>query len=173
MEKHALIELRVYLKLFLYLVVFNVVFILATLVLHEAGHYFYGTAILGCDGSIVLYDPQEQGPYTSLQCDTQPDTFTLYLSSLIFMIPFALLFPLLRGFEERHFFLVVLGVAIMSTAFDIEGIAGTDVGRYVTIFVGMMVFVAGEYSVVDDMFKRFKDRIREIHSADLTGEDEK
>lgn len=161
-----MLELRIYLKLFLYLAVFNLMFILAVLVLHEAGHYVYGTMFLGCTGSITLYDPQQDGPYTSLQCDAQPDTLSLYLSSLMFMIPFALLFPLLRGFEESRFFLVVLGVAIMSTAFDIEGVAGTDIGRYAALFSGMLVFVAGEYVVVDDMFKRFKDRIRQIHSVE-------
>lgn len=162
-----MLELRIYLKLFLYLVVFNLVFILATIVLHEAGHYAYGTMVLGCQGSIILFDLEQDGPYTSLQCASEPGRLPLYLSSLIFMVPFALLFLALRGFEESHFFLVILGIAIMSTAFDIEGVAGTDAGRYSTIFVGMLVFIAGEYSVIDDMFKRFKDRIREIHSGKL------
>lgn len=168
-ERHELIELKVYLKLLLYLVLFNTMFILTTFVLHEAGHYIVGSVFFGCTGSIVLYDAQNQGPYTVLSCDGLGiGKLPLYLSSLTFTVPFALLFLLLRGFEEKHFFLVILGVAIMSTAFDIQEISGAEAGRYATIFVGMMVFIAGEYIVIEDMFERFKDKICLIHSGRMT-----
>jgi len=160
-----MLELKIYSRLFLYLVLFNTVFILATFVLHESGHFIVGTQVFGCRGSIMLYDMQNQGPYTLLDCDQQIDKAVLYLSSLTFMVPFSLMFLLLRGFEERHFFLVILGIAVMSTAFDIEGVAGDEIARYTTIFAGMMIFIAGEYVVVEHMFNRFKDRIYLIHSG--------
>lgn len=160
-----LTEVSLYLRLFLYLVLFNTVFISATVVLHEMGHYIYGTSV-GCTGSITLYDARMTGPYTTLQCDTKPDPFLIYFSCFFLTVPFAVVFLLLRGFEERHFSLVVAGIAIISSAIDMQQITSSYLAEVLTIAAGSVVFMAGEYLVTDDMFKRFKGKIQQLHSGE-------
>ncbi len=153
------IDLATCLKVFIYVVLFNIVFLSAAIVMHEVGHFLVGTTIEGCSGSIILYDEAVLGPYTSLSCPDPPNELLLYGSSFLLLLPFAFSFLLLKGFAERWFFLVILGLSIFLGAIDIHQITMLPLAEYTSIAVGMVVFLAGEYMLMDRTFNRFSERL--------------
>ena len=148
-----------YFRLFVYIILLNTTIMSAGIIFHEFGHYFVGTELLQCEGSITLYDAQYNGPYTKFNCPIGPYGTIIHASSFLLIIPFAAAFLLLKEFPERYFFIVIVGFAIFSAALDIESISGMQIFRDIFLFSGMLIHVGGLYFLTDSTFKRFRKKV--------------
>ncbi len=146
-------------RLFLLIILFNITILYTGAVLHEWGHYLAGTVFSNCGGEIILFDTTFFGPYTKLNCPTTPNTLFLDLSSFMLIIPFALCFLLLNGFPEKNYFFIILGVAIMSASLDIQHLTGLEIAHITSLFIGVGVYLSGQYLLTDSVFKRFRENI--------------
>lgn len=153
------VEAMTYFKIFVYVVLFNMVLLSAAIILHEAGHFVAGTMYNDCTGFIVLFDMEYYGPYTILECPLEINTTFLYLSAFLLVVPFALLFLFLKEFAECNFFFVVVGMGIYLAAIDISSVTQLAVAEYASIVIGLLIFLFGEYKLTDDLFNRFSERL--------------
>jgi|GEM_PF-1324728 len=149
---------KAYAKIFIYILLFNIVFLSTTIVLHETGHYVTGV-VQGCSGTIVLYDERITGPYTELQCDAETNTAFLYLGSFVLVVPFALLFLLLKGMPEKYFSLVIMGTGIYTAGLDLTSVSGMVAAEIISLVGGILVFIYGEYMVLNRTFIRFEEHL--------------
>lgn len=146
-------------KIFIYIVLFNVAILCTSVILHEGGHYLVGTLLDGCEGVIILYDTQMFGPYTVLECPESVDVSLLYLTGLLLMIPYGLLFLILKEFPERHYFVIILGLSVFGASLDFQALTGSELVFIIRLIGGAVIFLIGEYLLLDRTFNRFEKKL--------------
>lgn len=147
-------------RLLIYIILFNTAIMCTGIVLHEWGHYIIGSEVLGCEGDIVLFDTEMYGPHTKFSCPVQSGKWLLYLSPYFLLIPYASLFLLLMGFPERNFFTIMLGFTFFSSALDLRAFSGMEIIYNLFLYGGILIYLAGQYMLVDSTFKRFERNIK-------------
>ncbi|MBI4176194.1 MAG: hypothetical protein HY518_03245 [Candidatus Aenigmarchaeota archaeon] len=145
-----------FMYLFTYLVLLNTIIFVASISLHELGHLAVGS-LFGCEsGEIVLLklDLLQQGPlgpYTELNCPLQIEKAVLALSGHAFIIPFGLVFLLLRRFPEKNFAYVIIGLALTLSGLDMLLIfQNALIIPLVSVIPGITLFCVGEVYLIND-----------------------
>ncbi len=156
--------------LFTYILLLNIAIFLTTIALHEMGHLVSGN-LLGCYGGEIvlmnLFQPENPGPYTLLSCPAHIQenmSFFLGLSGFLFVIPFGLVFLLLRRFPEKNMGLVVFGIGMMLAGLDLILVAANYIITYVSLIVGIILICIGEIFLINDYvsYKRQKERVESV-----------
>ncbi|MFC2142883.1 hypothetical protein ACFLQN_00620 [Candidatus Aenigmatarchaeota archaeon] len=151
---------KTYTRVFVYILVFNIIFAFGAIVLHEAGHLYTGIFIEECtSGKIILFDTEADGPYTELDCPPTANIVLLRLSSFFLLVPIGLIFFLLKEFPERYFLVVILGFSIYLSAIDMSRIANSAIIEYISIIIGLGIYFLGEYLVAQKTLIRFREKL--------------
>ena len=134
-----------------YIILLNMAIITTGIGLHELGHLAVGNS-MGCgEGKIILADTASPGPYTELSCPQGVQEAALGLSGFPFIILFGLVFLLLKGFPERHFGFVVLGLSLMLASIDILLAVDSMLLSAVLSVGGLMLLSLGELRLLNAM----------------------
>jgi len=127
------------------MVLFNIGIILSTLALHEVGHVLLGMYV-GCDsGRAIIFDTKQEGPYAELICSNDVNYSIAYSGSLLLTTAFGTIFLFLRKSPQKNLFLVVLGFSILFASLDIASLFGLEIFAYISIGLGMVLVVIGEF----------------------------
>lgn len=139
---------RPLMHLILYLSLLNVVLMLGALALHESGHLWVGSK-LGCTGEAVLFDSSKTGPHTSLSCPPGTSESVLALAGFIFVIPFSAIFFFLRGYPEKNFGVVILGIALVMGSLDFSVVVPGKYVVYSLMIAGTLLICLGEALLIN------------------------
>jgi hypothetical protein len=159
--------------IFSYMLLLNITIFVTSTGLHEFGHLAVGR-LLGCSGGTVvlidLLNPSLPGPYTSLLCppSIQENIIPfLGLSGFAFIIPFGLLFLLLRRFPEKNLSYVIFGMGFILASMDFLLIIPESIVLYASTVLGMAFICIGEIFLVNDYisYERQKKRAVEFKAA--------
>lgn len=128
-------------------ILFNILVVGSTLVLHEAGHYLTAQ-YAGCKNIKLVLMDSEVGTYTEMACPIEQSQYFAVVGALLFTVPFALSFLLLKKLPEKHLFWISLGFNFTIMMMDIP-IAFL---RFLFFGAGLIVFVVGEVLLIDNLF---------------------
>jgi hypothetical protein len=131
------------LQALVYTILFSVSVSLATVVLHEAGHYLSGL-LVGCSNIKLVLIDSETGTYTQMNCVNKQPAYFALAGAFMLTLPFALSFLLLKGFE-RNFLFVTLGFNLTISMVDIPILFLQPIA----LFLGIASIVFGECLLVD------------------------
>ena len=134
--------------LLVYVVITNLSIILAVVGLHELGHFLVGRE-LGCTGQAVFIDTLKTGPYTALSCPQGVPQNILALGGALLVLPFGLIFFLLRKYPERNFGFVIYGLGMIMSALDFSVAFAMASVLYVSIVAGILFIVVGEALLIN------------------------
>jgi len=127
------------------MILFNIGIIFSILTLHEVGHVLLGMYV-GCEsGRAIVFDTNQEGPYAELICSDGVDYTIAYSGSLVLTTIFGTIFLFLRKTPQRNLFLVVLGFSILFASLDIGALFGAEIMVQVSIGIGMVLVVIGEF----------------------------
>ena len=131
-------------------IIFNVLVVSTTLLLHEAGHFFIGM-LVGCKNvKLVLFD-SALGTYTEMNCPNEQQLYFPLIGSFLFALPFFLLFLILTKFPERNFFWISLGFNFLISVSDIPPILPLDILQIVSFGFGFILIIYGEIILIDKL----------------------
>lgn len=140
---------RPYISFFLYVVMLNASMVITTIVLHEAGHNVLGQ-VFGCkDIKIVLFDSGTGSSYTQMNCSGFSDFNAIALGGFLFVVPFGLIFLLMRGLPERNLGLIMIGFNLMASYTDISIVTDALVMPGIAAISGMAMLIVGETLLVN------------------------
>jgi hypothetical protein len=154
--------------LVLYLVILNIIIIMASVALHELGHLSVGLFI-GCQGEGVtvnnLLNPNIPGIYTALSCPSSVEhhlAFFLGISGFVFLIPFGLAFLIIRNKPERNLALVIIGFSLILAGLDLLLVMPQNIVVYIALAISIALMCTGEIFLVTDYldYHRHRDRAR-------------
>jgi len=150
----------IYINLLLYLIILNVSVVSATLIFHEAGHFFVGEYI-GCKNiKIVLFDSSIFNTYTEMNCPLNIQLSLLELGGFILVIPFSLSFLLfLDGFPEKKFFWVILGFNLLISLTDLTYFSKAFIFTLLLTIIGIALIIFGENLLIDKFIIFYKNKI--------------
>jgi hypothetical protein len=138
-----------------YTFLLNISVFIAGTGLHELGHLAVGR-LLGCEGGkAVLLDLllPSPGPYTELSCNFTAHRTFLALSGFTFIVPFGIVFLLLRRFPERHFGIVTFGLASILAGIDLQMVSSNAIVPLLSTLGGALLILVGEISFINDNIK--------------------
>ena len=139
--------LKTPLVLLLCTVLFNILIVSSTLVLHEAGHFITGLYV-GCKNiKLVLFD-STLGTYTEMNCPTEQPAYFPLIGAFMLTLPFSLSFLLLRNFPERNFFWISLGFNFIISMTDMFGIVPL---QFFSFALGLFLIVFDEIVLIDKL----------------------
>lgn len=149
-----------YVYLLFYLIALNVSVASATLIFHEAGHFYTGE-FLGCKNiKIVLFDSSPFNTYTEMNCPPSVLISLLELGGLLLTIPLSLFFLLfLDGFPEKHFFWIILGFNILISLEDLKYFSQATLFIIPFALLGSLLVIVGENLLIDKIITFFKSKI--------------
>jgi len=151
---------KLYLRLLLYIVILNVSIVSATLLFHEAGHFFIGD-YLGCKNiKIIIFDSSLFNTYTEMNCPPSAPLFLLELGGFLFVIPFSLFFLLLLGsFPEKNFFWIILGFNVLISLSDMMVLVKAFIFIFSFTLLGTILIIIGENLLIDRFLEFYKNKI--------------
>ena len=151
---------KLYLRLLLYIVILNVSIVSATLLFHEAGHFFIGD-YLGCKNiKIIIFDSSLFNTYTEMNCPPSTPLFLLELGGFLFVIPFSLFFLLLLGsFPEKNFFWIILGFNVLISLSDMMVLVKAFIFIFSFTLLGTILIIIGENLLIDRFLEFYKNKI--------------
>ncbi len=149
MNESAESEMKLYLSLLLFVILLNISIVLATVVLHEAGHFTVGNYFECDDIKIVLYDADTSSTYTQMSCSPDTPLLLLALGCFLFVVPFAMAFLILKDNPMRHFAWVILGFNLLIGFGDIELLTKTSIIPFITGIIGLFLIVVGESLLIN------------------------
>ena len=142
-------HIRPYLLLFSYVILLNVAIVLATLTIHEAGHYILGH-VSGCNNiRIVLFDSDNGSTYTYMKCSENTNYGIIALGGFLLVIPFGMLFFFIKPLTERYLWFVIIGFNLIISYSDIGIITNLFMMPVLLTFSGAFMLVLGETLLVD------------------------
>jgi len=148
---------KVYFLCLFAVIIFNVLFVSATVVLHETSHFLLGIYFNCEEIKIVLVDYPKLNTYTEMRClPTTPVVF-IAVAPLILVTLFAILLLLLENLPERYFGLVITGFNLMISASDIIGIAPTFL-FFPVLLIGMLLVIIGQALFINQFLQLFMKR---------------
>lgn len=157
-------------RLFAYILLLNIAVFAASVFLHELGHLAVGN-LLGCSGGeIVLLDlfrPENLGPYTLISCPPQVGadfSLLLGLSGFAFLIPFGIIFILLKRFPERNMGYIVFGMGLLLAGLDFLLVIPSSLITYLSIIAGTALVCVGEVLLINDYisYKNYREKTENI-----------
>jgi hypothetical protein len=151
---------KIYFYLLLYIIALNVSIVLATLLFHEAGHFFIGE-YLGCKNiKIVLFDSSIFNTYTEMNCPLAVPVMLLKLGGFLFTVPFALFFLIfLNGFPEKKFYWVILGFNLLISLADLTYFTKAFILILSFTILGTILIIIGENLLIDKFLLFYKNKI--------------
>jgi hypothetical protein len=139
--------------IFCYALLLNLAVFMAAVGLHEGGHLLVGN-LMGCEGGrVVLVDllnPNMAGPYTEMRCPVNAQLYVLGLSGFVLIVPFGLMFLLLRVFPEKNFFYVVLGLSLVLAGLDMLLVVPEPLVSHAMLIIGALLICVGEVFLIND-----------------------
>lgn len=135
------------LSLMLYTILFNVLIISATLLLHEAGHFLTGI-YAGCTNIKLVIIDSTLGTYTEMSCPHEQAFYFPLAGAFLLVLPFSLLFLLLKEFPERHFIWICLGFNLIIAVADFPAFVPL---QFFIFFLGVCLIVLGEILLIDKL----------------------
>lgn len=128
-------------------ILFNILIVSSTVLLHEAGHFLTGTYADCKHIKLVLFD-STLGTYTEMSCPyEQPQYFPL-VGAVLLTTPFALSFTLLKNFPEKNFFWISIGFNFIIAVTDLPTIASLQISSFV---LGLFLIILGEILLIDKL----------------------
>ncbi len=129
-------------------ILFNILTVGSTLVLHELGHYLTAE-YAGCKNIKLVLIDSEIGTYTEMACPgEQPEHFAV-VGAFLFVLPFSLTFLLLKSLPEKNLFWLSLGFNLTIIVMDIPEIVAL---RLLSFGAGLLLFAIGEVLLIDNLF---------------------
>lgn len=146
---------RIWKTLFLCLfciIIFNILAISATIILHEGSHFFAGI-YFGCEEiKIVLIDFPNLNTYSELKCSAQAPIFFLALAPLVLVTPFGLSFLLLRKLPEKHLSWIIIGFNFIISMSDLR--FASLIG-YLILAIGIILVIYGQILFINQFILLF------------------
>jgi len=159
--KKLFVGTKPYIMPLVYIILFNIIVVIAVVAIHESGHFFVGNSF-GCTNiKVVLLDSSSGSTYTQMSCPPETPVEPLLLAGFIFTTPIALLLSLMRGFPERYFYMVILGFNLMISSSDIITFV-----RYNQLFIlaGTILIIIGEMLLIEKLLI-MKEKIRDRYDV--------
>lgn len=142
---------EVYLPLLVYLTAINVMVVASVSLLHEMGHILIGK-IFGCSNiNVVLFRSGIKSMYSRMSCGRVPSPLVMFLSSFVFTMPLSALFFLLSKFKEKFMGYIVLGVAIVVSATDLNLFLQAVALEVFVVIIGSLIALYGEYMLMEEI----------------------
>jgi hypothetical protein len=139
--------LKAPLILLLCTVLFNILIVASTLLLHEMGHFLTGVYV-GCRDIKIVPISSELGTYTEMSCPHEQSVYFPLVGAFLLTLPYALSFLLLKNFSEKNFFWISLGFNFTISMVDISMIMQLQIFSFI---LGLFLIVFGEMLLIDKL----------------------
>ncbi len=137
------------LREFFFIALISVSISLATIVVHELGHFFAGISEKCDPMKIILIDSYGMKTYTEMECpETKNLAIKISFGGLFTGTLFALLFYIVPVTQDRYFSLIVLGFNFIISSYDLLSFIGY-VGFSALILLGGFLITLGEVFIID------------------------
>lgn len=117
--------------------IFNILVVSSTILLHEMGHFVAGIYADCRNIKLVLIDSSFD-TYTEMICTNEQPIYFSLVGAFLFTLPFALSFLLLKKFPEKNFFWISMGFNLVISMGDLlilpAQILGFVIGTFLIIF---------------------------------------
>lgn len=139
---------KTYLSALAYVLVFNLIIITTTLVLHEAGHFATGS-LLNCQNMEIVLLDSSFNTYTEMNCPvtlSSLESGILNLSGFLFVIPFTILLMFFDNYEKFYSF-VAIGFNLLISSSDMAFLP--QFAFYISALLGIFIIIYGEILLID------------------------
>lgn len=145
-------KMKTFAVIIFYIILLNITISITILNLQIYGHLFVG-GLFGCPVGKIVFDVETGTAQTLLECNKAVPQFMQNASAFFFVLPFALLFLLIRGFPEMNLFFVILG---LNMAFSQQNLAAMfGIPNILTSLVGIGLFIFGEMRIVNGLLNNY------------------
>jgi hypothetical protein len=139
--------LKMFFMLLFAAIIFNVLVVSSTLLLHEAGHFLTGL-VAGCQNIKLIIFDSVLGTYTEMNCPSEQSTYFPLMGALVFTLPFSFLLLILSKFPEKNFFWIGLGFNLVISVADFPQIVFMQL---ISFIFGLALIVIGEVLLIDKL----------------------
>jgi hypothetical protein len=147
--------LRMLFVLLLCTLLFNVLIVTSTLLLHETGHFLTGL-YAGCKNiKLVIFD-SVLGTYTEMNCPTEQNVLFPLIGALLITVPYSISFLFLKTFPERNFFWISLGFNFIISMTDVPAITALQIFSFVA---GIVLVIFGGVLLIDKLLLFIEKRV--------------
>ena len=138
---------RTPLLIMLYTILLNILIISTTVLLHELGHFTSGI-LADCSAIKLVLIDQSVGTYTEMSCPHEQAFYFPLLGAFMIVLPFSLLFLLLRKFPEKNLFWICIGFNLIIAIADFPPIGALQI--FISV-MGVCLIVLGEFLLIDKL----------------------
>ena len=144
---------RVFFLCLVRIVLFDILIVFSTVILHEVSHFFTGI-YFGCDEiKTTLIDFPSFSAFTEVKCKPQIPLYFFALTPLIFITIFGVSFLLLGDLPEKHLSWVIIGFNIIISISDLTRLQ--ILMKYLIVILGVSLIIYGQIRFINRLINYY------------------